>query len=159
MRKDAPIYSQVRRFCPDRRQFGSWPEIRAESQVDVILLLSSKPSRNSSRVEPDAKVNSLFPSSYPTRSTECHPHGDSLGDSARILPLGAVPHLSVISRLTKTGASPARTALLGCLGSPGSTARCTTLPCSWACSMGSVCQRHWRFVGVISATASSRSNG
>jgi hypothetical protein len=30
MLKDAPIYSQVRRFCPDRRPTGSYPETGLE---------------------------------------------------------------------------------------------------------------------------------
>src|ERR1700732_5283232 len=33
MRKDAPIYSQVRRFCPDRRQTGSY---RADWRINLL---------------------------------------------------------------------------------------------------------------------------
>jgi len=35
MRKDAPIYSQVRRFCPDGRPTGSYPETGFEEVSQI----------------------------------------------------------------------------------------------------------------------------
>src|ERR1035437_7790432 len=60
--------------------------------------------------------------------------------------------------LTTQAASEPKTRAVRRVYLHGGTTRCTTLPCSSACSMGSACQRRWRFVGAISATASSRSS-